>query len=54
MPWMRALPDRVAFGSFSMELGEVNMCLYALTNNEHPMSNDDTPYTDKYKKTAPE
>jgi len=29
MPWMRAFPDRVAFASFSTELGEVNICLYA-------------------------
>jgi len=28
IPWIRALPDRVALGSFSTELGEVNMCLY--------------------------
>jgi hypothetical protein len=27
IPWMRAFPDRVAFGSFS--LGDVKMCLYA-------------------------
>jgi hypothetical protein len=26
---MRALPERVAFGSFSTELGEVKICLYA-------------------------
>jgi len=29
MPWMRAFPDRVAFGSFSTELGDVKICLYA-------------------------
>lgn len=29
MPWIRALPERVAFGSLSTELGEVKMCLYA-------------------------
>lgn len=29
MPWMRALPDRVALISFSTELGEVNICLNA-------------------------
>jgi hypothetical protein len=29
MPWMRALPDRVALASFSTELGEVNICLNA-------------------------
>lgn len=29
MPWIRAFPERVAFGSFSTELGEVNICLYA-------------------------
>jgi hypothetical protein len=29
IPWMRALPDRVALGSLSTELGEVNTCLYA-------------------------
>jgi len=27
IPWIRALPDRVALGSFSTELGEVKMCL---------------------------
>lgn len=27
IPWMRALPDRVALGSFSTELGDVNTCL---------------------------
>ena len=26
---MRAFPDRVALGSFSTELGDVKMCLYA-------------------------
>jgi hypothetical protein len=26
---MRALPERVAFGSFSTELGDVKICLYA-------------------------
>jgi hypothetical protein len=26
---MRALPERVALGSLSTELGDVNMCLYA-------------------------
>jgi hypothetical protein len=31
MPWMRALPDRVALTSFSTELGEVNTCLNALS-----------------------
>jgi hypothetical protein len=30
MLWMRALPDQVTLGSFSTELGDVNMCLYAL------------------------
>jgi len=29
IPWSRALPDLVAFTSFSTELGEVKMCLYA-------------------------
>src|SRR5258705_760191 len=29
IPWMRALPDLVALGSFSTELGDVNTCLYA-------------------------
>ena len=29
MPWIRALPDRVALGSLSTELGEVDICLYA-------------------------
>jgi hypothetical protein len=27
IPWMRALPDRVALGSFSTELGDVKICL---------------------------
>lgn len=27
MPWMRALPERVAFASLSTELGDVNICL---------------------------
>jgi hypothetical protein len=27
MPWRYALPERVAFGSFSTELGDVNTCL---------------------------
>ena len=27
IPWIRALPDLVAFGSFSTELGDVKMCL---------------------------
>jgi hypothetical protein len=27
MPWRRALPDRVALGSLSTELGEVKTCL---------------------------
>ena len=30
IPWIRALPDRVALGILSTELGEVNMYLYAL------------------------
>lgn len=29
IPWILALPDRVARASFSTELGEVNTCLYA-------------------------
>jgi hypothetical protein len=29
IPWMRALPERVAFGSLSTELGDVNTCLNA-------------------------
>lgn len=29
IPWIRALPDRVAFGSLSTELGDVKICLYA-------------------------
>lgn len=33
MPWMRALPDRVALTSFSAELGEVNTCLNALNHH---------------------
>jgi hypothetical protein len=32
---MRALPDRVALGSFSTELGDVKMCLYALDISQH-------------------
>ena len=32
MPWMQALPDRVALTSFSTELGEVNTCLNALSH----------------------
>jgi hypothetical protein len=27
IPWIRAFPERVALGSFSTELGEVNICL---------------------------
>ena len=27
IPWMHALPDLVALGSLSTELGDVNMCL---------------------------
>jgi hypothetical protein len=27
IPWIRALPDRVALVSFSTELGDVNTCL---------------------------
>ena len=34
IPWIRALPDRVALVALSTELGEVNMCLYAL--NDEP------------------
>jgi hypothetical protein len=34
IPWMRALPDRVALGSFSTELGDVKICLYAWTLSE--------------------
>lgn len=30
IPCMRAFPDRVAFGSFSTELGDVKMCLNVL------------------------
>lgn len=29
MPCIRAFPDRVAFGSLSTELGDVNICLNA-------------------------
>jgi hypothetical protein len=47
---MRAFPDRVAFASFSTELGEVNICLYAykrrsqynkqlITETTHPNEN---------------
>lgn len=32
MPWIRALPDRVALGSASTELGDVKICLYAFDN----------------------
>jgi hypothetical protein len=28
IPWMQALPDWVALGSFSTELGDVKICLY--------------------------
>lgn len=31
MPWIRALPDRVALGSLSTELGDVKICLKACT-----------------------
>lgn len=30
MPWIRALPDRVALATLSTELGDVKTCLYAL------------------------
>jgi len=33
IPWIRALPDRVALVALSTELGEVNMCLYALNDD---------------------
>jgi hypothetical protein len=29
MPWIRALPDRVALLTLSTELGDVKTCLYA-------------------------
>jgi hypothetical protein len=29
IPWIRALPERVALATFSTELGDVNTCLYA-------------------------
>jgi hypothetical protein len=29
MPWIRALPERVAFGSLPTELGDVKICLKA-------------------------
>lgn len=32
IPWMRAFPDRVALGSLSTELGDVNICLYAFVS----------------------
>lgn len=35
IPCMRAFPDRVAFASFSTELGDVNICLNAY---EHTVS----------------
>ena len=34
IPWIHALPDCVALGSCSTELGEVNMCLYLYVNCE--------------------
>ena len=34
IPCRRALPDFVAFVSFSTELGEVKMCLYACSRNK--------------------
>jgi hypothetical protein len=33
IPWIRALPDRVALVALSTELGEVNMCLYAFNDD---------------------
>jgi hypothetical protein len=32
---MQALPDRVALGSLLTELGDVNICLYALDSGQH-------------------
>ena len=34
IPCKQALPDFVAFVSFSMELGKVKMCLYACPGNK--------------------
>jgi len=33
IPWIRAFPERVALGSLSTELGEVNICLNAYYND---------------------
>ena len=38
IPWMRALPDLVALGSLSTELGDVNTCLNALGYCVHDKS----------------
>jgi len=35
IPWMRALPERVAFGSLSTELGDVKICLNAYGHRQH-------------------
>lgn len=37
MPWIRAFPERVAFASFSTELGDVKICLNVSTLSE-PLS----------------
>lgn len=42
MPWMRALPDRVALTSFSTKLSEVNTCLNALSYHVKTVNRDDT------------
>ena len=39
MLWMRALPEQVALGSFSTELGDVKTCLYAFMAISMIMSN---------------
>jgi hypothetical protein len=36
--WMRALPECVALGSLSTELGDVNTCLNALDHHVHDKS----------------
>lgn len=54
IPWMRALPDRVALGSFSTELGDVNMCLYALEKSVSTGIGYKSSDTHRDEKRAPE
>jgi hypothetical protein len=37
IPWIRALPDRVALAALSTELGDVKTCLYALDDSNELM-----------------